>query len=216
MKRLVALFIALNLSCLLVACADNKAPEWSEAYSIVGLEDNQMWDLKADSFLPLINETIENDAMVLSYLHELDDFESSNCMLTKDGESWKILLSIFSVGDSEKRKYQKVEDAKSWVGNIEEVELSLYSDGEDTAKENRVYVRNLIRVFTPGAEELVEEAIGLYGKPYKDAVLMDGVNRVTVGGVVYTYMESQHRFIVQPHLDSWPTEENAPNIIRPN
>ena len=126
MKRFVALFIVLSLSCLLAACTDSKAPEWSETYSIVGLEDSQMWDLKADSFLPLINETIENDAMALSYLHELDDFESSNCMLTKDGESWKILLSIFSVGDSEKRKYQKVEDAQSWVGNIEEVELSLY------------------------------------------------------------------------------------------
>lgn len=215
MKRLFTLIVVLNLMFLTTACANN-TPKWSETYPIVGVENYQMWDLKADSFLPLINEMAESDTMTLDYLHDLDGFESSNCMLTKNGNSWKILLSVFTVSDAEKRAYREIDDAQNWIGNIEEVELSLYSDGETAAKENGIYIRNLIRLFTPGAEELVEDALGLYGEPHKDAVLIDGVTRVSVGSVVYTYVEGNQRFIVQPHLDSWPTEETPPNVIRPN
>lgn len=217
MKNFCSVLCAVALLLSISGCSKtSNTSVWTESYEITGTEDTQMWVLKYDDFMVAFNNLIADDNIKLDYLKECDD-TSSSCMLTENGESWKILLKIFSQGDSDRAKFKKNPDVKSWVGNIESVELSLYSDNEETAKENGIYVRNLISFFTPGAEKDVEDNIGLYGNPDPKAVINENISRVACGNVVYTYVYGQdYRFIVEPHIEDWPEEESAPNVVRPD
>lgn len=200
---------------LLSACGQSVDKEsWTISYNVVGTEQTQLWDLKADDFLEQINSAIPED-MQLSYLKEYDP-NSKNCMLTQNGDTWKLNLSVFSSSEANSLTYKGEENVSDWVNNIEKVKLSLYSDNEETAKENGTYVREIITIFTPGAEEIVEDAIGLYGEPEKDAVISEGVYRVSIDSVAYTYIPNQNTFTAQPHIESWPDESMAPSVIRPN
>lgn len=200
---------------LLSACGQSVDKEsWTISYNVVGTEQTQLWDLKADDFLEQINSAIPED-MQLSYLKEYDP-NSKNCMLTQNGDTWKLNLSVFSSSEADSLTYKGEENVSDWVNNIEKVKLSLYSDNEETAKENGTYVREIITIFTPGAEEIVEDAIGLYGEPEKDAVISEGVYRVSIDSVAYTYIPNQNTFTAQPHIESWPDESTAPSVIKPD
>lgn len=214
MKKISAFGLVVMILLSVTACgAVEEEPEWSESYAITGTENTQMWDLKADGFLSSINSIITDDSMKLEYLKEWNP-TSSNCMLTKNGESWKILLDVFSESEANTSWMRKNTGAEEWVGNIESVELSLFAQDELEAEENGLYVRYLISIFTPGAEKLVEDSIGLYGEPTPDAVVIEGVNRVTVGNVAYSYTSDGH-FIVEPFVTDWEAESATPAAIRP-
>ena len=214
MKKPIALLVALCISFLLGGCSEKEQdPEWSETYQITGTEHTQMWVLNADSFLSSINALITEDGMKLDYLKEYDP-TSSNCMLTKNGTSWKILLDIFSESEASASWFKNTPASTEWVGNIESVELSLSAKDTKASEENGYYVRYLISIFTPGAENEVEEKIGLYGDPDQSAVIDVGVNQIEIGNVLYSYT-SDGRFIVEPRIEDWPTEESAPAAIRP-
>lgn len=214
MKKPIALLVALCISLLLGGCSEKEQPpEWSETYQITGTEHTQMWVLNADSFLSSINALITEDSMKLDYLKEYDP-TSSNCMLTKNGTSWKILLDIFSESEASASWFKNTPASTEWVGNIESAELSLSAKDTKASEENGYYVRYLISIFTPGAETEVEEKIGLYGDPDQSAVIDVGVNQIAIGDVLYSYT-SDGRFIVEPRIENWPTEESAPAAIRP-
>ena len=214
MKKPIALLVALCISLLLGGCSEKEQdPEWSETYQITGTEHTQMWVLNADGFLSSINALITEDSMKLDYLKEYDP-TSSNCMLTKNGTTWKILLDIFSESEASASWFKNTPASTEWVGNIESVELSLSAKDTKASEENGYYVRYLISIFTPGAETEVEEKIGLYGDPDQSAVIDVGVNQIAIGDVLYSYT-SDGRFIVEPRIEDWPTEESAPAAIRP-
>lgn len=202
-------------ACLLSACGQSVDKEsWTTAYDVVGTEHTQLWDLKADDFLAQINSASPED-MQLSYLKEYDP-SSMNCMLTQNGETWKINLSVFPSSEADTLTYKDEANASDWINNIGKVELSLYSDSEETSKENGTYVREIISIFTPGAEEIVENAIGLYGEPEKEAVISEGVYRVSIDSVAYTYIPNQNKFTAQPHIELWPEENTTPSVIKPD
>ena len=202
------------VAALLAGCSTSSDSTWTVEYDVVGTEHNQLWNLKADDFLTLINHQV-SDEMKLDYLKEYDP-ESMQCMLTKNGSTWKIILHVFPAADVDSLTYKGLDESSDWGNNIGKVELSLFADNEESAKENGMYVRALISIFTPGAETLVEDAIGLYGEPEKDAVISEGVHRVSLDSVAYTYMVNQNRFLVQPHIEPWPEPESSPSVIRPD
>lgn len=213
MKKKMA-SVLLAAVCLLASCGNPSTQDtWEVKYEVIGTEHTQLWSLKADEFLATLNNALSEN-MRLSYLKEYDP-NSKNCMLTQNGETWKINLSVFPEGDVDSLTYKNQENVHEWVNNVGKVELSLYSDNEETAKENGTYVRELIKMFTPGAEKIVEDAIGLYGEPEKEAVIDENTFRVSIDSVAYTYMASQNTFIVQPHIDDWPEDQVEPSIIRP-
>lgn len=214
MKKIYTLFIVISLLIATTGCSPKEeALVWDETYAITGTENTQLWELKVDDFLSSINSLIENSDMKLSYLKDYDS-ASSNCMLTKNGETWKILLDIFSENEASASWFKKNADAVGWIGYIEDIELSLYADDTKTAEENGYYLRYLISIFTPGAEEYVENALGIYGEPNQDAVVLDGVNQICIGNVRYSYVSGKS-FMVEPWAADWPEEESAPNVIRP-
>ena len=214
MKKTIAAALLATI-CLLSSCGNSSNQEnWTVEYDVVGTEQTQLWSLKADDFLSSFNSALPEN-MQLSYLKEFDP-DSKNCMLTKNGETWKINLNVFPKGDTDSLFYKDQENVHEWVNNVSKVELSLYSDNEETAKENGIYVRELIKMFTPGAEKIVEDAIGLYGEPEKEAAIDENTFRVSIGSVAYTYMPTENSFVVQPHVESWSEEEAMPSVIMPD
>ena len=214
MKKKVA-SVLLAAVCLLASCGNPSTEDtWEVKYEVIGTEHTQLWSLTADEFLVTLNSALSEN-MQLSYLKEYDP-NSKNCMLTQNGETWKINLSVFPEGDVDSLTYKNQENVHEWVNNVSKVELSLYSDNEETAKENGIYVRELIRIFTPGAEKIVEDAIGLYGEPEKEAIIDENTFRVSIGSVAYTYMPTENSFVVQPHIESWSEEETMPSVIIPD
>ncbi len=215
MKRALSVFCIFALFFSLSGCAKTESDtSLEENYEITGTEHTQMWELKYNDFLSAYNDLISDETMKLDYLKEYDP-SSSNCMLTKNGESWKILLKVFTENEADASWFKNEPDAAEWVGNIESAELSLFSADTKAAEENGLYVRYLITLFTPGSEKYVEDAIGLYGDPAPEAVIDAGVNQVRIGNVLYSYT-SDGRFLVEPRIDDWPAEEDTPDAIRPD
>lgn len=214
MKRVTAIVCAFVLLLPLGGCSKaGSDQDWEESYGITGTEHTQLWDLKYDAFLSAYNALIVEDTMKLDYLEAYDP-SSSNCMLTKNGESWKLLLKVFSENEADASWFKKDPDASSWVGNVESVELSLFSTGTKDAEENGLYIRYLISLLTPGAEEYVENALGIYGEPADEAVVSSGVYQIYVGDVLYSYT-SGDSFLAEPCIKNWPAEEVPPTAIRP-
>lgn len=216
MKRIVAI-LCLCAMLLLPGCAQMAAeaeePEITMTYEVVGTENTQMWVLKPEEFLETLNAGLE-DRLQLDFLEEYDD-SSLSCRFTGDGESWKISADIFPADEVGKFYYNDYEDVESWAYDIQELELSTYADTEQQAKDNGIYIRALIHMFTPGVEELVEDVLGLYGDPDPAAVIGEGVTRATIGNVAYTYIPNQKRFYVEPHDETVGIIEEQPTVIRP-
>lgn len=215
MQRSLLPCLSMVLILSLAACGSSSdSQSWSVAYDVVGTERAQLWDVKADDLLTALNEAVPEN-MQLRYLNEYDP-SSMSCPLTTDGETWKILLDVFAADQVDSFPYKNEEDASEWINNVGNIELDLYSTSDEDAEENGIYVREIISILTPGAEQLVEDALGLYGEPEKSAVISDGVRRVSADSVTYTYFVNQKRFIAEPHVAPWPVEEEEiPTVIRP-
>ena len=194
------------LCLLLVGCSQNVS-NYASSYSIVETEHKQYFELHQQEFLTELNATIKDLAPELSVI---ESGSSRNVYLSQNGETWKILLHIFTEDDL------TYADQKEWIGYIHELELSLYSKDENTAKENGQYIRAIIHLFTPGAEEEVEDVLGIYGQPHKDAQITENVTRVTYGNVCYTYT-SGDSFVVTPYDEALfnGANETPPSAIRP-
>ena len=214
MKRLCTSLVILFLLFSTAGCSQEESTsDWDETYAITGTENTQLWELKADDFLSRINSLVKSSDMELSYLKEYNP-ANSNCMLTKNGETWKIMLDIFSENEAGASWFKKNANAEGWIGYIEDVELSLYASDTKAAEENGYYLRYLISIFTPGAEEYVENALGIYDDPNQDTTVLDGVNQICMGNVRYSYVSGKS-FMVEPWVEEWPAEESVPSVIRP-
>lgn len=211
MKRSIALLCLCGL-LILPGCAP-KDPDFTITYSVVGTENTQMWALKPEEFLETFNAGLE-DRLQLDFMGEYDE-RSLSCRFTSNGETWKISADIFPADDVGKFYYNDYEGVEEWAYDIKKIELSTYADTEQDAKDNGIYIRALINMFTPGAEELVEDILGLYDDPDQSAVIIDGVTRATIGNVVYTYLPDQKRFYVEPHDETVGIIEEQPGVIRP-
>lgn len=216
MKRKFAV-LCLCLLLILPGCANMEAeaeePEFTVTYEVVGTEDTQMWALKPEEFLETINANLE-DRLRLELLGEYDE-SSLSCRYTDNGETWKISADIFPADEVGKFYYNDYEGVEAWAYNIKELELSTFADSEQDAKDNGIYIRALIHMFTPGVEEIVEDVLGLYGDPDPAAVIGEGVTRATIGNVAYTYIPGQNRFYVEPHDETVGIIEEQPTVIRP-
>lgn len=216
MKRKFAV-LCLCLLLILPGCANMAAeaeePEFTVTYEVVGTEDTQMWALKPEEFLETINADLE-DRLRLELLGEYDE-SSLSCRYTDNGETWKISADIFPADEVGKFYYNDYEGVEAWAYNIKELELSTFADSEQDAKDNGIYIRALINMFTPGAEDMVEDVLGLYGDPDPAAVIGEGVTRATIGNVAYTYIPNQKRFYVEPHDETVGIIEEQPTVTRP-
>ena len=209
--------LCICLLLILPGCANMAAeaeePEFTVTYEVVGTEDTQMWVLKPEEFLEAINADL-GDRLRLEFLGEYDE-SSLSCRYTDNGETWKISADIFPADEVGKFYYNDYEGVEAWAYNIKELELSTFADSEQDAKDNGIYIRSLIHMFTPGVEELVEDVLGLYGDPDPAAVIGEGVTRATIGNVAYTYIPNQKRFYVEPHDETVGIIEEQPTVIRP-
>lgn len=209
--------LCICLLLILPGCANMAAeaeePEFTVTYEVVGTEDTQMWALKPEEFLEAINADL-GDRLRLEFLGEYDE-SSLSCRYTDNGETWKISADIFPADEVGKFYYNDYEGVEAWAYNIKELELSTFADSEQDAKDNGIYIRALIHMFTPGVEELVKDVLGLYGDPDPAAVIGEGVTRATIGNVAYTYIPDQKRFYVKPHDETVGIIEEQPTVIRP-
>lgn len=165
---------------------------WEAVYPITGSEGTPLWDLKEDDFVSLLNDRLSAyDVPALTYLKTFPS--DGQRMLTDNGESWIVLFHICpedAVTDYWWRKYPEIE---SWLTNLEDVELDLYRGGSRTWEIQEPYVRCLISIFTPGAEDYV---IGKLKLPFETS----GIIRVKVDNVLYTRTGSD-KLLIEPEHD---------------
>lgn len=165
----------------------------SETYAITGTEHTLMWELKDEEFLALFNERIKDDYPELTYLRAPDSRAKSR-MLTDNGETWIILLSVFSQEDAEASWFKKEDGSAEWPGNIEKVKLHLDTRSPEEINKNECYSRCLIGIFTPGSEDRVVNYLRL------STALSDSETRsIKVGNVTYTCKcGSTRELIIEP------------------
>ena len=96
------------LCLLLVGCSQNVS-NYASSYSIVGTEHKQYFELRQQEFLTELNATIKDLAPELSVI---ESGSSRNVYLSQNGETWKILLHIFTEDDL------TYADQKEWIGYI--------------------------------------------------------------------------------------------------
>lgn len=197
--------------CLLTACTSSQS-SFTTPFSVVGTQFNQYFAIDSDSFQKQLNETLSDSAPPLEYL---DSDSERSVYLSKNGETWKILLQVFTADDVSDA-VEPSGDPAEWVGYVHEVKLSLYAASEQEAQENGAYIRALLTLFTPGAEEEIEDVLGIYGDPKREAILSDSMTRATYGTVSYTYAKDDY-FLVTPYDESLLKEskESSPAVIRP-
>lgn len=221
MKRVVlVLFCVFSLVCV-SACVSNTV-NFDVTYSIEGTKNSQYFAVTTDDLLSSINDKLDAAGLSLSVK---DSGHESDVYFSENGETWKMNVSIFTNDDIKNASYTRsapTSDPANWVGYIHEVELSLFSDSDEAAARNGQYIRALISAFTPGAEELVEDELGIYGTPGKNTALSESLYRVTMENVVYTYQKghgeyNSGRFTVTPRDDDLYAQANEEPVtaIRP-
>ena len=206
-----SIFTLLLVPCLLLGACTPAAQHYQVTYDIDGSKYTQVFMVTAEELLEDLNVNLDNYDLELTAMNigsTTDVGYSEN-----DGESWKILsdcLRESEVGTASLKE-------KEFVGNVKEVELSLFAKDNSEAEKNGKYIRALIKTFTPGAEDLVEETLGIYGDPMSKAVVGEGVRQYTFSGVQYSYIpgtsSQSGKFIVCP--DIVILEDSQQSVIKP-
>lgn len=198
---------------LLTSCGQSASVDFTNPYTVVGTKYNQYFELRAEELLAALNETVGDDAPQLEIM---DSGHERTTYFTLNGETWKLLLHVFSDDDISTLSVASG-DQTQWIGYIKEIELSLYSDSEETALQNGTYLRALISIFAPGAEEKVEDALGIYDDPEKSAAITDGVTRAICGTVAFSYVDGDS-FLVTPYDEALHEKlsETPPSVIAPD
>lgn len=203
------------MAAVLLLCSSCTGPtaDFDISYEVVDDTYNQYFVLDPDQLLIDLNASLSEYNLSLSVSPKSD--EDLSTWYTENSDGWKIIahtMGTFSAKISS--------ETKSWSRYIQKVELSLYSEDDETAKRNGQYIRALISTFTPGAEETVENALGIYGTPSSRATISDGIYRATMGNVCYEYQPNRDKFFVRPLDQKLHQEVTIPkssqNVIRPD
>ena len=97
--------------------------------------------------------------------------------------------------------WSKQPEIDAWLGNVEDVKLSLYHTSAQDILLNEQYARCLINIFTPGAEDYVVRRLHL-SRP-----LTSGYKRVKTGDVLYTHKGGTSPvLIIEPDCRNWPPD----------
>lgn len=182
-------------------------------FPVVGTRYNQYFAIRWDEFQEQYNTALPESVSQLEYL---ESSSGHNVYLSDNGDTWKILLTVATEDDIQDA-VDPSENPAGWIDYIHEVELDLYSVSEQDAIENGQYIRALIALFTPGAEEEIEDVLGIYGTPKQEAIIGENVTRATYGTVSYTYIKDK-RFQVNPYDEELYAQvrEEPPAVIQPN
>ena len=123
-----------------------------------------------------IRDRSEYDVSPLTYLESYSESERQK-MLTANGETWTVLFHICPEDAESDYIWSKYPEVKTWLTNLEDVELYFPASGD--WNEKKPYVRSLISIFTPGAEDYVISKLSLSAK-------FRVTSSVIVDNVVYT------------------------------
>ena len=123
--------------------------QYQESYPIVGTENRQLWTLKGSELVTLFNENLPDTAPELSYLHEPTPSDRQ-IMLTDNGKTWSIVFRQVPEDAASIYFWSKQPEIDAWLGNVEDVKLSLYHTSAQDILLNEQYARCLINIFTPG------------------------------------------------------------------
>lgn len=163
---------------------------WPSAYETLGAEYAQCWDLSETEFVDLLNERLPDTLPRLTYLHEPRSSDTQR-MLTVNGDTWKIVF--YTVPDNAADDYswkKRIPEIEEHLGDVKKVELSLY--GPWNSNTHGQYVRCLVGIFNPGAEDYVIYKLRLPGNA-------TNASNVKVGSVLYTYAGgTSPRLIIEP------------------
>jgi len=165
--------------------------QYPSVYPVVGSESKQVWTLKEDSFVDLVNGSLSDTAPSLTYLHEPKWYNAQR-MLSLNGETWLITFDVVpntAVDSSLWRKH--IPDIAEYLGNVTGVKLSLYQDETRDWSVNQQYVKALVAIFNPGAEDYVIDKLHLGGN-------VKNASKVKVGNVLYTYASTGPALIIEP------------------
>ena len=193
---LVAIYVGIPL-CILLAFlwlfrpSVGATSKWEAAYSITGMEYTRIWTLKESEFVSLLNSKLsEYDVSPLTYLESYSESERQK-MLTANGETWTVLFHICPEDAESDYIWSKYPEVKTWLTNLEDVELYFPASGD--WNEKKPYVRSLISIFTPGAEDYVISKLSLSAK-------FRVTSSVIVDNVVYTRTNSS--LLIEPDEDA--------------
>ena len=125
--------------------------QYQESYPIVGTENRQLWTLKGSELVTLFNENLPDTAPELSYLHEPTPSDRQ-IMLTDNGKTWSIVFRQVPEDAASIYFWSKQPEIDAWLGNVEDVKLSLYHTSAQDILLNEQYARCLINIFTPETE----------------------------------------------------------------
>lgn len=205
MRSKIALLLVLIISfALFTGCKHDASSDLSASFNVVDALHTKLFAIEDESLFESINQIIGDNDMSLS---PLDGYNFM--LLSENGTSGK--LAIYSFSDEEANEAVSIGNtsASEWIGYVKAVELSTYASDTQAAARNGVYIRALINIFTPGAEELVENALGIYGEPSGDASKNKSGLEITVDTVTYSYSPENVSFRIIPSASA------IPNAIRP-
>lgn len=151
--------------------------KWPSAYGVLGTESKQFWDLSETEFVDLVNEHLPAVFPPLDYLREPKWYDTQR-MLTNNSSSWIILFDTVPNNAADDYFWKKVSGIEGHLGDIREVKLSLYGPWDPST--HGQYVRCLVGIFNPGAEDYVVDKLRLSGGA-------TNASNVKVGDVLYTY-----------------------------
>ena len=147
--------------------------------------------MKESEFVSLLNSKLsEYDVSPLTYLESYSESERQK-MLTANGETWTVLFHICPEDAESDYIWSKYPEVKTWLTNLEDVELYFPASGD--WNEKKPYVRSLISIFTPGAEDYVISKLSLSAK-------FRVTSSVIVDNVVYTRTNSS--LLIEPDEDA--------------
>ena len=195
-RWLVVIYVGIPL-CVLLAFLWLFRPfvgttsKWEAAYSITGMKYTRIWTLKESEFISLLNSKLsEYDVPPLTYL-DANSGSDSQKMLTANGATWTVLFHICPEDAESDYMWSKYPEVKTWLTNLEDVELYFPASGD--WNEKKPYVRSLISIFTPGAEDYVISKLSLSAK-------FRVTSSVIVDNVVYTRTNSS--LLIEPDEDA--------------
>lgn len=203
-SKIVLLMLAILSFALFSGCKHDETSDLSASFGVVDATGTKLFDVTDESLYESIDRIIEDDDLSLSPLDGYDFM-----LLSENGRSGKLAIYSFSQEEAEKAVSRGNQAASEWVGNVKAVELSTYASDTQAAARNGIYIRALIGIFTPGAEEFVENALGIYGGPSGEATENGAGFEITVDTVTYSYFPENVSFRVEP------SDAAIPAAIRP-
>ena len=199
-----ALLILAASLIILAGCNNNATPAPSSTYDVVDALNTKLFAVDDITLYSTISQKVGDKDLSLSILDGYDFM-----LLSENGQSGKLAIYSFSQSNAEKAVSMGNAKAAEWIGYVKSIELSTYAADTDAAARNGIYIRALISIFTPGSEEFVEDALGIYGSPSGNASKVESGLEITVDKVTYSYFPENVSFCIAP------SNSSIPSAIRP-